>query len=256
MGLCALGAIVFIALAYLGQSPQFIRRNRTVGPRLAPRARSFTGYALALLLMGMGFFMAGVPLDGQSAALETAATDGVTTAPSPPPSTLEVAESMEDPAATPTLTVPLRPTSTTPESGSFARPNTDSDEEGAAAEDEPSSSVSSAGVSVDPTATSPPTATPTVTPSPTVTPTPTFTPTPIFDDTVAIDIGAGTIWLRTSPFRESSEVVMLNHEDLVIPTGRRANQAGFRWAEVAALDGQVGWILEEFLAGPADSDES
>jgi hypothetical protein len=62
MGLSALGALAAIALALLAQSPRMLTRLNLTGQRLDLRARAFTGYGLALLLLAMGFFAAGVPL--------------------------------------------------------------------------------------------------------------------------------------------------------------------------------------------------
>lgn len=86
MGVAALGALVAILLAFLAQSPRLLTRFKLSGRRLDLRARSFTGYGLALLLLAVGFFLAGVPLDrGEATASATdepalAATESAGTA--------------------------------------------------------------------------------------------------------------------------------------------------------------------------------
>jgi len=62
MGLSAVAALLAIALSFLAQSPRMLARLHLTGSRLDLRARTLTGYGLALLLLAMGFFAAGVPL--------------------------------------------------------------------------------------------------------------------------------------------------------------------------------------------------
>lgn len=64
MGLAALGALFFMLLALLAQSPKLMRRLGLDVYRLDLRVRAFTGYAFACLLLVGGFFIAGVPLGG------------------------------------------------------------------------------------------------------------------------------------------------------------------------------------------------
>lgn len=75
MGLSAVGALVAIALAFLAQSPRLLTRLNLNGQRLDLRAKAFTGYGLALLLLGIGFFVAGVPLESGGAAVAEANGD-------------------------------------------------------------------------------------------------------------------------------------------------------------------------------------
>ena len=51
MGLSAVGALIAIALAFLAQSPRLLTRLNMAGQRLDMRARTLTGYGLALLLL-------------------------------------------------------------------------------------------------------------------------------------------------------------------------------------------------------------
>jgi len=81
MGVTALGALIMVALAYAAQSPRFLLRVGLAGHRLDLRVKTFTGLALAFLLLMVGFFLAGVPLgpvDG-----ETAAANHTPTTPAP-----------------------------------------------------------------------------------------------------------------------------------------------------------------------------
>ncbi|NJN54200.1 MAG: hypothetical protein HC804_05235 [Anaerolineae bacterium] len=63
MGLTFVGAFVMIILATIAQSPSFAARIGLGGTRIAYQVKTFTGYALAFMLLFLGFFLAGVPLD-------------------------------------------------------------------------------------------------------------------------------------------------------------------------------------------------
>lgn len=80
MGLSALGALIAIALAFLAQSPRLLARFNMAGQRLDMRARTLTGYGLALLLLAMGFFAAGVPLSTPAAVVAEASSADFTIA--------------------------------------------------------------------------------------------------------------------------------------------------------------------------------
>ena len=77
MGLSAFAALLAITLAFVALSPRMLARLNMANRRLDVRARTFTGYGLALLLLAMGFFVAGVPL-GQEAAPLAQATPAAT----------------------------------------------------------------------------------------------------------------------------------------------------------------------------------
>lgn len=62
MGLSAAGALIAIGLALVAQTPRLLARFGLTKFRFDLRARSFTVYGFALLLLGIGFFLAGVPL--------------------------------------------------------------------------------------------------------------------------------------------------------------------------------------------------
>lgn len=81
MGLSAAGALIAIGLSLLAQTPRLLARFGLTKFRFDLRARSFTVYGFALLLLGIGFFLAGVPLGDTPVAnspleLAEAATPG------------------------------------------------------------------------------------------------------------------------------------------------------------------------------------
>lgn len=259
MGLSVFFALVTITLAYIAQTPSLLRRFRLMGTRFATRGRAFTGYALASLLLALGFFLAGVPLEGQPAGGTTEAEPTVVALDPPPtPPTGEATPEVEEGA---TATFTPRPSSLTPESGSFGQPRPETpstNSENTPAAGGTDTEASPAPNTPRPTATPPatatatptrtPTATPTNSPTPTATPSPTFTPTPISGPSATLVLNGGTVWLRRSPALDGYELVVLNDGTIVIPTGRRVNVAGLRWVEVQTADnGTVGWLQEEFL---------
>ena len=63
MGVTAVLAMLMTGLAYLAQSPRALLRLGLGGYRLDLRVKLFTGYALASLILMLGFFLAGVPID-------------------------------------------------------------------------------------------------------------------------------------------------------------------------------------------------
>lgn len=62
MGITAVLALLMTILAYVAQSPRVLMRLGLIGQRLDLRVKLFTGYALASLILLLGFFLAGVPL--------------------------------------------------------------------------------------------------------------------------------------------------------------------------------------------------
>ncbi len=265
MGLSAFGALICIGLAYLALSPNFTRRNRTLAARLIPRLRMLNGLALALLLMGMGFFLAGVPLEGEAEEEIMASAESTAVAMLENENELDMVTSSEpvtdtvgtDEDSLNAPTVAPQPTSSTPVSGAFVRPPSSDEADltntvpvtGTASASENPPDVPTSTPSPTPT----PSNTPTPTPSPTVTPTPTFTPTPIAGDTAVIALGGGTVWLRQSPTDNAAQVVLIDDGTMVLPTGRRANVAGASWTEVQTGDGRTGWLRTQFLNGVGSS---
>ena len=258
MGITAAGTLLMLLLAYIAQSPRLITRLGLSGLRLDLRARSLTGYALALLLLSSGFFLAGVPLDSRSDnlasesipdATPSSEADGVSVADGAI-TTAEPQEGQENDI------VPDSGTSR-PASGAFAGlPSsalTATAEVLAAAEGQEGEQTE--GVDVEenipptptitpsPTATSSPTPTPT--PTPTTTPTPTLTPTPIFEETALINTGSSTVWLKRTPGGPDHHLV--KGGDIMILYPGHANVGGIMWREVSTVNGVVGWILESYL---------
>jgi hypothetical protein len=260
MGLSSLAALIAVGLAFAAQSPKFLAKTRLAGYRLDLRARAFTGYGFALMLLALGFFLAGVPIGELGGGETTAVTQADQT-----PQANEVGivgGASEDVLAG--ENVAPRPTSLTPVSGAFGGPppgigSGSSEEEAGTAEATDSSgeistptpdaattaptAATPTAVPNTPTPTSSPTQTPT--PTPTVTPTPTLTPTPIEGPTAVIDVGGGTVWLRSSP--DGQNMLILNHGDTVILLSGHANRAGILWREVSTVQGDVGWIRAQFL---------
>lgn len=251
MGLSIAGALVALTLSLLGQSPGAMRRVGLGGSRLELRVRALTGYALAMLLLAIGFFVAGVPLGSQASqealsAQLTApptATAGSDVAAAGVPTSTTGTESLAETAPTPA----------TPETGAFGGPpggtviaTAPAVTETVRADTPISPTTSVIGQTGTPTPS--PTATPTSTPTPLpeATPTPSLTPTPITGETAVISTGGSTMWLLRSPGGQN--LVLMHDGDIVILHPGHANQGGVLWREVSALSGIRGWIREEFLA--------
>jgi hypothetical protein len=281
MGLSALGALLFVTLALIGQSPGVMRRLGLDVYRLDLRVRAFTGYAFACLLLIAGFFIAGVPIGAEEP--EPVAQGGATT---PEPDETSPISNSEDISPTSPITATLSltdtatSTATRPASGAMggvaSRTPTVDATAGAEATtvegvtpDIPTPTDEGAGVNEEgtplPTATGTPTPvstntpsptptftptptpseTPTTTPTPTATATPSLTPTPVEGPTAAVDSDGANIWIYRSP--GGQELVLVSHgETLLLLTGH-ANQGGALWREVQTLQGVDGWIEERFL---------
>jgi hypothetical protein len=274
MGITFVGAFVMIVLAYIAQSPGFAARIGLGGTRIAYQVKLFTGYALALLLLFVGFFLAGVPLgvpverQPQETAVspESAAAVGdfplvIPTSSGQTPSVTETPLSGALPAPQPTpdpdapltpaaLTpAALTPAALTPASGAFGGPPAGEDAPPDESADNAAPSPPTATPAADSTlATSTPvTSTPTSTASPTATatPSPTVTPTPIDGETAVLNLGGGVIWLRRSPGGQN--LIVLQDKEIVILHSGRANRAGVIWRQVATGNGTLGWVEEQFL---------
>jgi hypothetical protein len=254
MGLSALGTLLFLVLALIAQSPGFMKRTGLIGARLDLRVRSFTGFALAMLLLAIGFFLAGVPLE--SVPQTTAAGPVVPAATDPIPTSIpDVIEDSSPPTEQAT-------TQATPATGAFGGPppSATPTAEQTAAPEATNEEVVEETLAIESTTTAPPgpsptptvtaadpTNTPTVTPTPapTETPLPTLTPTPIAGETAIVDAGGSTVWLHRSPGGQN--IVTVGSGERVIVLGGHANQGGILWREVSTLNGTIGWIEEEFL---------
>jgi hypothetical protein len=244
MGLSALGALVAIGLALIGQTPRFMKRTGLGVYRLDLRVRAYTGYGFALLLLAMGFFLAGVPIGPQT----NGETVVVVATPTPTPPTGEpVAETSPDDEESPDFPAPI-----TPETGAFpglppelqtpdVTEESDSDAPPGTATLTP---PPAATPTIGPTTTATLTSTPT--PTPTQTPTPTLTPTPIVGDTAVVNALGSNIWVRRIPGGQT--LFLVSDRETVILLSGRANQGGIIWREISNLNGLTGWIQAEFLS--------
>ena len=270
MALAGLGALFFLGMALLLQSPRALRRMGWSNASANKRLPSLTGYAFALLLLAFGFFLAGVPLGQDASAPEIVVVTAT-------PGGNDDSNSVSDAGSTAGPSPTLSSTSSTGESSSGAFPgpladdsetitatqsitnSTEADSESQTAPTatpsptstpegtlEPTNSptpTSSPTVTPTPTATSSPTPTPTSTP--TTTPTPTLTPTPIVGETATINTEGSTLWMYRSP--GGAQLVVLQDQEIVILLGRQANQGGELWSEVETLAGEVGWVRAIYL---------
>ncbi len=257
MGVCGFGALLAVTFSYLAQSPLSLKRIGLGGYRLDLRVREFTGYALALLLLSFGFFLAGVPLGGENA-----------TAVSNTPMTVtpeQVSNLVIETAVSSTLdlsgdgtSVSSTPTSSSSSSGAFGGPppgdsETASETETAVpddlAESDPEIEVATGTKTPVPNNTSSPTPAPLSTSTPTAIPTatslPTLTPTPIDGETAVVNTGGSTLWVRRSPGGQT--LTLLRDGDIVILSARHGNQGGIIWREIRTVNNILGWIQEEFL---------
>ncbi len=259
MGLSAFGALLAIALAFMAQSPRMLTRFKLNSQRLDLRARAFTGYGLALLLLAFGFFIAGVPLDSSAPTAEILAENGGAGEEPAVAGTADVTETLTEAQTTggnsgamvglPTssssggamvgLETPAPAlTGTLPISGTaeLSLPP-------GAATGEPSPAPSlAAEATVEPTATRFPTATPTPTPVPTL------TPTPILGPTARVGDNTSTLPVRQLP--GGAVLVVLVRGDTLLPLSGHAFHTGEVWREISTVNGVIGWVPERFLEYP------
>jgi hypothetical protein len=256
MGVAALGALLAIGLALVAQSPRFLKRTGLIAYQLEARARLFTGYGFALLLLAIGFFLAGVPLGGEPLPAPVAGIDVAT----PDPAESEA----NGPNATLSSEADLPTLTPMPASGAFDAPPASLETPATVAEEDAEAgavtpvvtpvataglpggatpAVTPTGVAATATTTPAPTQTPTSTP--TVTPTPSLTPAPVDGPTATVRSGGNSVWLRRMPGGQG--LVMVRHNDTVVLLSGRANHGGALWQEISTLDGNRGWLPAEFL---------
>ncbi len=255
MGLSLLGALIALAFAMLGQSPDLTTRLGLAGARLDLRVRSFTTYAFALLLLAIGFFLAGIPIDSDPVVTQSSdATDDMAGATES--GTLSSVAGLE--AEQDIFTREVTSTNpATPETGAFSGPppsvsgqptdspgdssdgEADPDSGDAISEDEPTGPVRAESTRSTSTPTRIATATPTQTPSPTI------TPTPISGETATVESGGSTVWITRSPGGQN--LTLVRDGDVVILLSGHANQGGVLWREVSTVNGISGWIQELFI---------
>ena len=246
MGLSAVGALIAIALAFLAQSPRLLTRLNMAGQRLDMRARTLTGYGLALLLLAMGFFAAGVPLGAPPATVAVATDD------------TPAAVATLDAAATITATVPVGgqsgamvglPTSSAEENATAGLPTVDLSAVAvvtATVELTPSAATVAPGSASTPTAEATATLFPTATP--TLTPAPTLTPTPIAGPTARIGDETSTLPVRRLPGIDEPVLAVLVRGEIVLPMSGHAFHTGEVWREISTVAGIIGWVPERFLS--------
>lgn len=253
--LSLLGALIALIFSLIGQSPGLAKRIGLGGSRMDLRVRSYTTYALALLLLAIGFFLASIPINTSSGEGEpplAARTMEATTTSSSDASLTE--DVMIDSTITPRSGMVI---ADTPETGSFdgppspgASPSAEITEGTTTAE---TTAVVESNEAVDPTETeatstseaSTPTITPQPSPTPTRTPPPTLTPTPITGDTAVVSSGGSTVWITRTPGGQN--VALARDGDTLIILSGHANQGGELWREVRTVSGVHGWIREIYL---------
>jgi len=247
MGLAAVGALVAILLAFLAQSPRLLSRLKLTGRRLDLRARALTGYGLALLLLAMGFFLAGVPLDANGGPTVAEVTElpglGAAVATELAEKTIAAGNGGSQSGAMIGL-----PTAT-PGGASGAMGGLITPQATLEPGDIITGTIETTAEAVAPPAATdaPPAATatraPTVTPTPS--PTPTATATPILVPTARINDETSTLPVRRLP--NGPVLVVLTRGDTVIPRTGNAFHGGEVWKEVQTVDGVIGWVPERFL---------
>ena len=264
MGLSILGALLALIFALLGQSPKLVQRLGLSGARLDLKVRTFTTYAFALLLISIGFFLAGIPVGSDSDepqdSPDTSAQSMVTEdSASVSPTFVALDELSGDMSDEETSVDEAGDLSVeedaTPATGSFQGPPPVSpdlspeSEAGSTAGDEVEGAApdNDDNLSSESTSTPRPTSTPTTvaSPTPTATPQPTVTPTPIVGETATVSSGGSTIWIVRSPGGQN--LTLVRDGDILLVLPGHANQAGLLWREVRTVDGILGWIQETFL---------
>lgn len=273
MGVTAVLALLMTLFGYIAQSPRALMRLGLAGYRLDLRVKLFTGYALASLILMLGFFLAGVPL-GESASTTAAATLSISeTAAADSETVSDESGAMGELPQTAVAANNSNNTNSstesaaqTPASGAFGGPPPGSSDEIATETASPTATPELAGPSPTPgedevddgetavpttiptdaaTPTSSPTPTVTATPLPTATPSPTITPTPIEGSTGTINTNGSTLWVRRAPGGQS--LVIVQDNEIVLVENGRANFAGILWREIRTTSGVIGWVQAEFL---------
>jgi hypothetical protein len=260
MAVTAAATLIVLLLAYVAQSPRLLKRLGLGGTRLDLRARALTGYALALLLLAFGFFIAGVPLGNQpeptsatavaEAAAPTAIVDTDESGAMAGIATATPSESSRDASGEEAQE------NNEPASGAFGGPPPAAQTATAEAAELSGELTPTTTATPLPTATATPTQTATATPTPsptaTTTPTPTLTPTPIFAETATINTGTSTLWVKRMP--GGRDIALVRGGDIVVLMPGHANVGGAVWREVSTVDGTLGWVMESYLRVEAEGE--
>ena len=127
MGVTAVLALLMTIFAYVAQSPRALMRLGLAGYRLDLRVKLFTGYALASLILMLGFFLAGVPINNGAAVVSITPTAEIaealpTSANTGAMGDLPTTAVATNPAAETENTLTTDRTSETPSSGAFGGP--------------------------------------------------------------------------------------------------------------------------------------
>ncbi|MEM7119115.1 MAG: hypothetical protein AAF614_42250 [Chloroflexota bacterium] len=261
MGVMVFLALLLIGLAYLAQTPRLLLRLGLSGYRLDLQVRALTGYAFACLLLLVGFFLAGVPLGGETAVSAAATT------PTAEPTAIGFAPTAIAADPQEETAVSSAPTAQ-PEAESAPAIATSSDVPAESNEDDTSTgafvpdptATPTPDLSPTPSATPLPTVEPTESPTETVTPTsttaatatstvtptPTQTPTPIVGETAVVNTGTSTVWMRRTPGGQN--LAVLQGGDVVLILTGHASRANILWQEIRTVDGAVGWVETDYLA--------
>ena len=242
-----MGISAGIALLILGYSLYFQASSRRLihlnTLRYETNVRMTTTYAMAALLIAVGFFLAGVPIGTIETGKEG---EIVAKASSIPTQSAELATEIVTPTKTPKPKLPTaEPLLPTESAGTF--PTTSPLTPTATAETE-----ETAEPTLRPTLTTTPTLTatpiPSVTPTPTPTPLPTLEPTPIEQAIAIVNTGGSTLWIRRTP--GGTNILLLQNQDTVIVKEGNASHEGRVWKEVMSVDGVIGWVPKEYLEFP------
>lgn len=260
MGLSIFGALLALAYSLWVQSP-----SRQISFQIEPyvrdsRIRMATTIAFALMLLTVGFYVAGVPIGEQRTVVQEPFAEA---------EPLELADVVADAGSTATAADDSLDAAANTASGAFAAPLPqdevaagDVDAVGATSAELPASDTDEPLAAADATATPQPTPsntptatpspTPTPTPLPTATPTPTLTPTPIVGETAQVATGGSTLWVKRSPGGQN--LVIVRDGETVILLPGNANQAGLLWKQVMTVQSVSGWVQAEFLDFGGDPD--
>lgn len=246
-----MGVSAGVALLVLGYSLYFQASSRRLihldTLRYETNVRMTTTYAMAALLIAVGFFLAGVPVGTE----QLQQTGNKAT-----PITTQVAVLA---TAVPTVTNTVRPKLPTAQPEGVITPTE-------SAETPVTTPLPTEAATAEPTSVVPPTQTPTqtstpfptptmtatslptTTPSPTPTPLPTLKPTPIEESVATVNTGGSTLWIRRTP--GGTNILLLQNGDTVILKAGNASHEGRVWKEVTSVDGVTGWVPREYLKFP------
>lgn len=260
MGLCLLLTLIVLGYSLNVQSPRRGSGLQMEPYRREARVRALTVSAFALLLIMVGFFVAGVPIDGETNPVVEAA-EPVAQAISTSAEVLSADNSTEAASAQLSGAFGQALPQDEPEPTEVVAAETITGTESISVESEGSVVISAENTPTPlptntPAPADPPTETPTPlptnTPEPTATPTleptptPTLTPTPIVGETARVNTSGSTLWVKRSPGGQN--VVIVQDMELLILLPGNANQSGVGWKQIQTVNGIAGWVERVYLA--------